>query len=221
MSQSLLWMRGLILSCILLCIAFAVRASSAPDQKGGGLVLATVDYAKIQAEYKLKATMESDIKSLQGQLTKALQRRESMPLLTEAEQQELDKLWEKGADARSDAEKKRMEELKMKGDRLGAEIQALRQKDQKDINDADKKKLKDAEDIFVKAQQAFANKKEESSNKLDQLIKDNSDRLLKNVRSAIAKVAEQKGLTIVFNSEVAPYAGTDITQPVISELNKK
>ena len=45
-------MRGLILSCVLLCIAFAVRASSAPDQKGAGLVLATVDYAKIQADYK-------------------------------------------------------------------------------------------------------------------------------------------------------------------------
>src|SRR6266851_10400836 len=151
MSQSLLWMRGLILSCILLCIAFAVRASSAPDQKGAGLVLATVDYAKIQAEYKLKATMESDIKSLQQQLTNALQRRDSVPLLTEAEQQELDKLFEKEASARTDVEKKRMEELKTKGDKLGAEIQALRQKDQKDVNEADKKKLKDAEDAVVKA----------------------------------------------------------------------
>jgi Skp family chaperone for outer membrane proteins len=219
MSQSLIWMRCLIMSCVLLCIAFAVRASSATDK--GALVLATVDYAKIQAEYKLKATMESDIKALQGHLTNALNRRESMPLLTEVEQLELDKLYEKEATNRSDAEKKRMEELKDKGEKLGTEIQALRQKDQKDINEADKKKLKEAEDAFVKAQQAFANKKEESSNKLQQLVQQNSDTLLKNVREAIKKVAEQKGLTIVFNSEVAPYAGTDITQPVVSELNKK
>lgn len=221
MSQSLLWMRALVLSCILLCIAFAVRASSAPDQKTGGMVLATVDYKKIQDEYKLKATMESDIKSLQQQLTGALSRREAMPLLTEPEQTELDKLWEKEVSARSDADKKRMDELKNKGDQLGAEIQALRQKDQKDINEADKKKLKDAEDTMVKAQQVYANKKEESSAKLQQFINENSDKLLKNVRQAIAKIAEQKSVSIVFNSEVAPYAGVDITQPVVTELNKK
>src|SRR2546425_4519919 len=122
MSQSLIWMRCLIMSCVLLCIAFAVRASSATDK--GALVLATVDYAKIQAEYKLKATMESDIKSLQGQLTNALQRRDSMPLLTEAEHTELDKLWEKDAAARSAAEKARLDELTVKGNRLGSEIQA-------------------------------------------------------------------------------------------------
>jgi Skp family chaperone for outer membrane proteins len=220
MSQSLLWMRCLILSCVLLSIVFAVRAS-ATDKGNGALVLATVDYAKIQAEYKLKASMESDIKSLQLHLTNALNRRETMPLLSEAEQLELDKLNEKDATTRTDADKKRMDDLTARGNQLGAEIQALRQKDQKDITEADKKKLKDAEEAFVKAQSAFATKKEESSNKLQQLVQENSDKLLKNVREAIKKVAEQKAVSIVFNSEVAPYAGMDITQPVVSELNKK
>ena len=41
------------------------------------------------------------------------------------------------------------------------------------------------------------------------------------VRAAISKVAEQKGVAVVFNSEVAPYAGNDITPAVVGELNKK
>src|ERR1041385_1675533 len=121
MSQSLLWMRALVLSCIVLCVAFAVRASSSPDQKTGGMVLATVDYKKIQDEYKLKASMESDIKSLQQQLTGALARRYVMPLFENDDQAELDTLWERKFPSQSNPQKKRRNNLKNKEKQFGGE----------------------------------------------------------------------------------------------------
>src|SRR5204863_475348 len=97
---------------------------------------------------------------------------------------------------------------------------ALQQKNEKDLTDDDKKRIKAAEEVYAKAQQAFAVMKEDRDRKLREYITTNSESLMKSVRQAVAKVAEQKGLSIVFNSEVVLHAGVDITAPVITELNK-
>ena len=220
MSQSSHWMRGMVLAAIVLCIVFSVRASGTPDK--GALVMGVVDFGKVEKQYKLKATVESDLKVMQNRLMGNLSRRNDLPLLTEAEQTELDKLYEKkAAGPLSDAETKRIDEITNKGNQLSAEIRQLQQKDQKDLTDADKKKLRDAEAEFGKAQQILATKKDESDNLLKQFLAEKSEMLDNNVKAAVTKVAEQKGVTIVFSSQVVPYAGTDLTTQVVTELNKK
>lgn len=220
MSQSSHWMRGMVLAAIVLCIVFSVRASGTPDK--GALVMGVVDFGKVEKQYKLKATVESDLKVMQNRLMGNLSRRNDLPLLTEAEQSELDKLYEKkAAGPLSDAETKRIDEITNKGNQLSAEIRQLQQKDQKDLTDADKKKLRDAEAEFGKAQQILATKKDESDNLLKQFLAEKSEMLDNNVKAAVTKVAEQKGVTIVFSSQVVPYAGTDLTTQVVTELNKK
>jgi len=198
----------------------AVSASGGPGKAGGG-DFATVDIAKIQNEYKAKATVESDLKALQDKLDGALQRRDAMPFLSDEDHKELDRLKDKDIAMRTDAEKKKIDDLTTKGNTQFSEIKALQQKSDKDLTEADKKRIKEAEDIYVKAQQSFAAMKEDRDKKLKEFITSNSETLLKNVRQAVAKVAEQKSLSIVFNSELVLYAGVDITAPVIGELNKK
>ncbi len=220
MSQSTLWMRGLVLSSIFLCIAFAVRASGTPDK--GALVMGVVDITKIEKSYKEKATVESDLKVMQNKLDGALQRRNDLPFLSEAEHQELDKLFEKqAASPLTDPEKKKVDEFTSRGNQLAGEVQALKQKDQKDLTEPDKKRLKDAEEQWTKAQDSFAAKKLDRDNQLKQFISEKSELLDAKVKVAVSKIAEQKGITIVFNSQLVLYAGTDITKPVIDELNKK
>ena len=109
----------------------------------------------------------------------------------------------------------------MKGNTQFSEIKALQQKSDKDLSEADKKRIKDAEEAYNKAQQAFNTLKDERDKTLRNYITTNSETLLKNVRQAVSKVAEKQGLSVVFNSEVVLYAGVDITTPVLNELNKK
>ena len=218
MARNLIWWRALVLSTVVLCIVFAVGASG-QDKKTA--VFGIVDFEKLQGEYKRKVTLESDLEALKTRLDKRLARRDTMPFLSEEEHKELDKLNEKAPTERTDTEKKRVTELEQKSEAVNKEINALRQKPEKDLTDADKARIKQAEEQWQKAQQAFAGHKSAGENELRAFITANTSTLKKDVNEAVRKVAEQKGLAIVFNSEVAPYASADITNQVLSELNSK
>src|SRR5688500_2722503 len=218
MARNLTWWRALVLSTIVLCIVFAVGASG-QDKKTA--VFGIVDFEKLQSDYKRKVTLESDLEALKTRLDKRLARRDTMPFTSEEEHKKLDKLNEKAATDRTDAEKKRITELEQKSEGVNKEINALRQKPEKDLTDADKTRIKQAEEQWQKAQQAFAGHKSAGENELRAFITANTSTLKKDVNEAVRKVAEQKGLAIVFNSEVAPYASADITSQVLAELNAK
>lgn len=218
MARNLIWWRALVLSTIVLCIVFAVSASG-QDKKPGAFGI--VDFERLQTDYKKKAALESDLQALESTLRKRLGRRDTMPFLTEEEHKELDKLHEKPITERTDVEKKRITELEQKSETLSKDINALRMKPEKDLTEADKAKIKPAEEHWQKALQALAAQKEAADRQLQQFIRDNTATLKKDVNEAVRKVAEQKGLAIVFNSEVAPYASVDITTQVLSELNAK
>lgn len=219
MSQSPIWWRVLVLSTVVMCIAFAVRAGGQGGKPAN--TLATVDFQKIVSESKLRNSISSELQAMRTRFDKQLARRDNMPFLTEAEQKELDAIDLKDVTARTDAEKKRWDELVKKAGDLSNEIQALRQKPEKDLTDADKKKIQEAEQAFVKAQQQYAALRDQLTNEIQQFEKTNSEKLLKEIRTAVAKIAEPKGITMVFNSEVVLYAGVDLTTQVLAEINKK
>jgi len=219
MTRSSTWWRILALSTIVLCIVFAVRAGG--QDKKPASTLATVDFQKIVSESKARKDISDQLQAMRARFDKQLQRRDQMPFLTEAEQKELDEIDKKDVAARSEAEKKRWDELVKKATDLSNEIQALRQKPEKDLTAEDKKKISDAEQTFVKAQQQYAALRDQLTNELQQFEKTNSEKLMKEIRAAVTKVAEPKGITMVFNNEVVLYAGVDLTEPVLAELNKK
>lgn len=219
MPQASLWGRAIVLATVVLCIAFALAASGGPDKPSASF--ATVDIKRLESEYKTKATLEGDLAALQTKLDRALTRRQELPLLPEDDHKTLDQLTEKVATAPNDADKKKIDELTKKGLDRNNEIKALQQKQEKDLSDADKANIKGAEEILVKMNATLGSMKDARDNTLRQFINANSERLMKDVREAVKKIAEQKGIAIVFNSEVALYAGQDITTSVLSDLNKK
>lgn len=216
-AQSPTWMRVLILSCIVLCIAFAVRASG-EDKKAVGMY-ATVDFKKIATDYKAKDEAESTFKVMQNHYAARLSRREQMALLSEDEQKSLDTLYEKAN--QTDKDKADIKAIEDKSKKESDQINAIQQKKDTELTDADKAKLKEVGERVRGAQTRYTAMKEDLMMQLDKFNSTQSDLLLTKIRGAIAKVAEQKGVSLVFNSEVALYAGTDITPQVVGELNKK
>jgi Skp family chaperone for outer membrane proteins len=210
--------RAIVLATIVLCIVFAVAASGRPDKTG--MTFATVDINKISSDYKQKGVLESELQAKKTKLERRLAHRQEMPLLTEDDQKILDTLTEKDQGTLADADKKRIEEIKNRGNAMNSELIALRQKAEKDLNQADKDKLKTYDELLNKTNTAGNAMKESGLQEIDNFVKENSDKLLKEVREAIKKIAEAKGISIVFNSEVAPYAQQDITAEVLKTLNK-
>lgn len=213
-SMQLVWMRVLVLSCIVLCIAFAVRASG--EDKKSASQFAIVDFKKLANDYKAKDTIEAKVKDMQAKYDARLRRRYDYPLLTEDEQQTLDTIYEKPNPTAQ--EQARQKEIEDKAKQQAADWAALQNKP--NPNDDDKAKLADMEKKRGEAQTRYAALKDNLGLEFAKFQSTQSDELMSKVQASIAKVAEQKGIGIVFNSEVAPYAGSDITQPVLNDLNK-
>jgi Skp family chaperone for outer membrane proteins len=216
MSQPTIWGRVLALAAIVMCTAFALSASG--DAKSGN-VFAIVDFQKISTGYKAKESVESDLRNMQVKFDGQLSRRDTMPFLTEDEHKSLDAINDKAT--KSEADNSKIKELENRNKTKSEEIQALRQKKDADLTPADRDKMKAADAQFMEAQKRFVQLKEDLTNQLSQLGKSKSEDLMTKIRGSIAKVAKQEGVAIVFNSEFALYAGTDITEQVVSDLNKK
>jgi Skp family chaperone for outer membrane proteins len=216
MSHPSTWGRVLAATSILTCLAFALSASG---QGKNGSTFAIVDFAKISAGYKEKLNVENELKALQVKYDAQLARRDGMPFASEEDLKTLDDLYEKAN--RTEAEQAKINDIEKKANGLRDEIQALRQKPDAQLNDGEKAKLTNAEKVFREAQVRFTTLKDNLTKQINSYGQTNSEKLMTKIKASIAKVAEQKGVAIVFNSEVALYAGTDITEPVISEVNKK
>lgn len=91
---------------------------------------------------------------------------------------------------------------------------------QKQISDLGKKKSDAAKSAFDKEKDE--KKKSQIVQNLQLEMRDQEAKLmtpiLKQVNDTIAKVAKQKGITIVVNKALVYYGGTDITQDVIKAL---
>ena len=216
MSQPSNWVRAITGAAMVCCLAFSLRSSG--EQKGGS-GFASVDFKKLSEGYKAKNAVEAELKAMQAKFDSKLSRRDNMPFLSEEDHKALDALEEKPA--KTDADLKKIKDLQDKSKTKSDEIQALRQKADKDLTADNKTTLADADKMFREAQARFTSMKDDLAGQLQQFGNSQSDDLMKKIRSSIAKVAEQKGLAIVFNSEVALYAGLDLTDSVVNELNKK
>ena len=214
MSQSPIWWRTLVLSTIVLCIAFAVGASGQGGKQGN--TFATVDMQKISADYKAKQAVEAELKTMQDKFNRQVDRRSQNPLLTVAEHTQLDDLMEKATP--TDAEKKTIKDLLDKSAKLNEESQTLSQK--ADIDAAGKKRLEELSTQFNEAQARFNAMKEDMATQVRNFGQGKSDQLMKDIKVAVGKVAKAKDVAIVFDGQVALYAGVDLTDAVLADLNK-
>jgi|JRYG01.1.fsa_nt_gb Skp family chaperone for outer membrane proteins len=216
MSQSPVWGRVLVAGCIVCCLAFALNADG---QAGKPQVFATVDVEKVNSEFIERKTEEANLRALDSRFRQRIQRRQAMPFLDEEEHKTIDSLEEK--DNKTAEETKRLKDLTDKGNALNAQVTTLRTKEDSKLTPEEKEALRKFESDFQALQGRLQKLNEELNQQMQQRVDATGDRLMQKFKAAVQKVAEQKGITLVFNSQVVLYAGSDLTAAVLKELNGK
>jgi Skp family chaperone for outer membrane proteins len=214
MPQPTIFGRVLALTAIVMCAVFALSASGEGQTK---TAFAVVDMQKLSTKFTARETLETELRTMGQKFTLRLQRRDQMPFLSEEDQTTLDTLSEKAT--RTDADNNKVKEIEERNRKKSARLQELNQK--QNLNEAEKKEQSDLQEDFRNAGSRFAKIKDELDGKVNDFRNSKSEELNTKVRTTVAKVAEKNSIAIVFTSDVALYAGTDITDQVVGELNKK
>lgn len=177
---------------------------------------ASVDLQKVFNEYKLRQTRSGEIQTLGQGLDRVLQQLSTVPLLSDAELKELAGLYEKPAPA--DAEKTRITALTTKAQTLSDEFGRLQ--NVAAPNDQQKARLSELTEARRRGGELMNTLQQEYQQRLSERQAQLSQEIQQNMRTAIAKVAADKGLAVVFDSAVAVYTANDITSDVVKQLNR-
>lgn len=221
MTGSMGFWRLLVLGCAAICgvIAAAAFGQGGRTPATGGF--GTVDVQRVTKDYKAMQMAQRELEARQIRANARIQRRMNMPFLSDEEHKQLDEIEAKDPAGRTAAEVAKAKELTDKGTKLSGEIAALAQKPDAELTDADRQRMKDADAARGRLESQIAGIRDEEDAKLREFGMANQERLTKEFRAAVKRVAEKKGLSIVFDVQVAVFAGTDITDDVVKDLNSK
>lgn len=185
---------------------------------------ATVDLDKVFNNYDKKKTADSDLAAYVEGLKIKFQLKDANPLLTADEFNQLSTLSSKAAPTAD--EKKKIADLTAESNRRIQDFQTLQQKP--NASDVEKGQLA--------KYQAQKNDTEKSLNEENKKAQDDYNTkqadmmktLLGDIDVAVTSLAKDRGITMVFNKTSATgmpgvilYSGADITDDVLSKLNKK
>lgn len=189
------------------------RAASAQSSAGA---FGSVDVQKVLAGFTKKAALDQQITDLNTKLDAEFKQQVNSPMLSATQEQELGTLLAK--DAPTDADKARITELEAISQKDADELTSLQQV--KDPTDDQKSRLavltkeqQDGQAVLQSTADAYRAQVQAENDKLSAQLSDM-------VKTAISAVAQQKGLAVVFDSQVAIYTANDITDAVTKQLNK-
>lgn len=176
-----------------------------------------VDLKRVVDEYEQRKVLESQLQQMSDQMRAKLQWRANNLLLEEAEIAEYENL--ASLSNPTEQQKQRMQQIEQKSQQLNQELSQLRQKNPPSeqevqrinqltaIENRNKEVLRQQQDQFER----------QLSARRDEMI----NQLLQDIRKAVAAIAQEKGLAVVFDSTQVLFASNDITNDVIKRLNKK
>lgn len=192
------------------------RPAAAPGDMRS--LIASVDSQRLLTEYKLRKTSSDEIDRIQTSMRQVLERLESNSavFLTEAEIRELSGLLEKTQ--QTDADKVRVSALESKAREYSAELTRLQ--NTTSPSEQQRARLQELAGLRQKGIQAANALGQGFQARLTERRETLGQKVVEDVRAAIAKVAAARNLALVFSNEVALYAANDITADVLKELNR-
>lgn len=205
---------GLVLVCIIAVVGlFGSGAWAAAAEPKIGVV----DGQKIDSNApRVKQYMEQ-LDARQQLLKTKLEIRAQNLMLDENEINELIDL--KTKEKPTDAENARVKVLtdleRAKDDEL------KKMQETKDLNDQQKSRLQELMNLQQKSKDMGNSLSKDYDTQLQSLAGELQGKIDTDVRAAVAKVAETKGLSLVFDKVVVVYGGIDITDDVIARLDRK
>ncbi len=202
-------------SAALALAPLAAHAKAAPAS-GDMPVFGSVDINKLQTQSSKKAKYDTDLHALVDRLNTAFKQQASSIMLSKAEQTELGGLLSKTNP--TEADHNRINALQAQASKAATELTDLQQK--KDPTPADTARVDVLTRQYESGKTALQEVGDGYQGQLKALSdKDNTD-FTQSVKEAIAAVAQQRGLSVVFTSDVAVYTTNDITDDVVKRINK-
>ncbi len=210
-----------LLTTLGIVAALTAQAGMQKENPNAALKIASVDSAKLMAEYKQTTSADENINKQKNDILTQLKTWQQNPLLTVAEQNELATLVSQEATPAglNDAQKARKKVLTDSSRAKLDEFQSLQQK-QGQLSAADNVKLTDYTKASSDTNSRITSKQQEADADLQKQVSSITVKLQKDVKDAIAKVAKEKNYSLVLNGDLALYSDNDITQAVLKDLNK-
>ncbi|MGQ9487180.1 MAG: OmpH family outer membrane protein [Armatimonadota bacterium] len=176
-----------------------------------------VDLKRVVDEYEQRKVLESQLQQMNDQMRAKLQWRANNLLLEEAEIAEYENL--ASLSNPTEQQKQRMQQIEQKSQQLNQELSQLRQKNPPSEQEIQRINQLTAienrnKEVLLQQQDQF---ERQLSARRDEMI----NQLLQDIRKAVAAIAQEKGLAVVFDSTQVLFASSDITNDVIKRLNKK
>lgn len=176
----------------------------------------SVDISKLQTESSKKARYDTELHSLADRLNTAFTQQAASIMLSKAQQTELGGLLSKAAPTESD--RTRVAVLQAQAGKAAQELTDLQQV--KAPTPADTKRIADLTSQYDAGKATLAEIGDGYQTQLKTLQEKDNTEFTQSVREAIAAVAQQKGLSVVFDSNLAVYTTNDITADVVKRINK-
>jgi len=199
-----------------LTLAPSVFARPAQAAPAGLPTFGSVDIQKLQTQSSRKAKYDADLHALADRLDTAFKQQTSSIMLTRAEQTELGGLLSKANP--NDADRARVAALQGQAARTAQELANLQQA--KAPTPADTARLAALTGQYQSGQAALQEVGDGYQVQLKKLSDQDNAEFTRSVREAITAVAQQKGLSVVFTSDIAVYTTNDITEDVVKRINK-
>ncbi|HLV80620.1 MAG TPA: OmpH family outer membrane protein [Chthonomonadaceae bacterium] len=224
MSESTRSLRAIVLAAIVLCIVASLVGAKADQEKGvpAGLKVASVDVSKLLTDYKYSINTTNDLQKKNDNLTLRLRTIQQNFLLPEADQNTLADLavQENSATGLTAAQKQQQTKLQGDSKSLMDQYTALQQKQVGALTQQDKDALQDFTRRASDTDTRLRTAEQQGKNDLEKQLQAAQTKAVGDVHEAVARVAKEKGFSLVLNSDVAFYADNDITDAVLSQLNK-
>ncbi|GAB4452041.1 MAG: hypothetical protein OHK0029_02300 [Armatimonadaceae bacterium] len=198
-------------------ILWGTRGAQA-QQKSDAPVFGSVSVQKILSESSARKRDSDELNKMVQSLREVMTslRQQNAFFLPEAELRELASLLEK--ENASAVEKKRIAELFGKAAAASAEKRKL--ENTANPSEEQRKQFAALSDAESKGNQAINNLAGAYEKRLGEREVELNNKTVAEIRTAISEVAKQKGITVVFDEQIAIYTANDLTPDVIKQINK-
>jgi Skp family chaperone for outer membrane proteins len=196
--------------------ALVVPAMSA-EKKTESIAMGLVDVDQVLKDFEKKKAADAEMKAYGESLQVKFDFRSTNRLLLDAEINELEAL--KSKEKPTDKEKARLEELSKLEKAREDELNGLQNK--QTLSEADKNRLNELNGQLKRAEEGLIKYQKQLLEELKKKESELYGSLQQEVLDAVKAVAVEKGMTVVCDKRAVLFGGVDITQPVLTKLNKK
>jgi Skp family chaperone for outer membrane proteins len=201
-------------------LAFASLSLAQPTlaapAAGSVPIFGSVDINQLQEHSTRKTKYDTDLHAMADRLDATFKQQAQSLMLSNADQTELGTLLNNPHP--TDADRAQITALETKASQAADQLIALQQK--KDPTPADTAQLGMLTDMNNNGQRALQDIGAGYQAQLKTLSDNDNKAFTQAVKDAIAAVAREHGLTMVFTSDVAVFTTNDITDDVVKRINK-